>query len=43
VHPMRIPSPYAAWGDWFAWICAGASVALLGSDAWLQRASGSAP
>ena len=29
VKPLRVPSPYARWGEWFAWGCVLASAALL--------------
>ena len=29
VRPMRVPSTYAQFGDWFAWICVGVSFLLL--------------
>jgi apolipoprotein N-acyltransferase len=29
VRPVRVPSPYTALGDWFAWVCVAASALLL--------------
>jgi apolipoprotein N-acyltransferase len=29
VQPLRVPSIYAQYGDWFAWICVGVSIFLL--------------
>ncbi len=29
VRPLRVPTLYSAWGDWFAWICVAASALLL--------------
>jgi len=29
IRPLRVPSLYAQFGDWFAWACVGASILLL--------------
>jgi apolipoprotein N-acyltransferase len=38
VRPVRVPSPYSRWGDWFAWLCVAASAVMVaGSIAVRQR------
>jgi apolipoprotein N-acyltransferase len=39
VRPVRVPSPYTALGDWFAWACAAISALLLVSAARGRSAS----
>jgi apolipoprotein N-acyltransferase len=29
VRPIRVPSPYSRWGEWFAWCCVAAAALLL--------------
>jgi len=33
VRPVRVPSPYARYGDWFAWTCVAGTAVLLASAA----------
>ncbi len=32
IRPVRVPSLYSRWGDWFAWLCVAASLVLLSSE-----------
>jgi len=40
VRPVRLGSPYAAWGDWFGAVLLVASVAVLAADAAKRRRAG---